>query len=136
MPQPRQILNQRTVAKIKTIVENLTKDTSINNKTTIKYRKFNEGKLSDFNPENQTISSVYTDYAEVDALKGNFSDREVFLAGGKLEIGDVRFLVYKSLISGALRTKDVIVESGVTHDVINIWTDPFDISFVFHCRKF
>ena len=135
MAQPRQILSTRSLTRIKSIVEDLTKDTSINNHVLVKYRKFDESKIDNFNPENQTISSIYTDYAGVDALKGNFSDREVFLSGGNLEIGDVRFLVYKNLISGIPRDKDVLVEGGVTYGVVNIWTDPLDLSFVFHCRR-
>ncbi|MFH1623556.1 MAG: hypothetical protein ABID54_00180 [Pseudomonadota bacterium] len=135
MAQPRQLLSTRSLTRIKNIVGDLTRDSSISNHVTVKYRKFDESKLDDFDPESQSISSVYTDYGEVDALKGNFSDREVFLGGGDLEIGDVRFLVYKELVSGIPRNKDVLVESGVTYGVINVWTDPLDLSFVFHCRR-
>jgi len=132
---PRQILNKYALNKIRDIVEDFSKDKVIS--TTVKYRKFNEGHVDDFNPENQAISStsIYTDYLTVSMVKSMFSDREVFLAGGSLEVGDVRFLVSKDLLSGIPRTRDILVEGGVSYNIKNIWTDPLDLSWVFHGRE-
>lgn len=135
MAEPRKIFSVRALNGIKKVAENLTRDDSL--KVTVKYRKFNE--TTSFNPENQNIASAYTDYATVDALKGHFGDKEVFLSGGMLELGDVRFMVWKSLVGGTPRSKDVLVEnpvlSGVTYNVVDIWTDPLDLSYVFQCRE-
>ena len=131
MAEPRQIFSARTLTKVRDIVGDLVQDSTIN--TVVKYRKFNDSVT--FNPENQGITSAYTDYKDVGTLKGYFSDREVLLSGGMLELGDVRFLVQKDLISGTPRVKDIVVESGVSYNVMNVWTDPFDISFVFQCRE-
>jgi hypothetical protein len=133
MAEPRRILSEKTLSKIRKSIENLTLDDSVN--VTVKYRKFKESTTSTFDPETQAISSIYTDYSNLEALKGNFSDREVFLSGGKLELGDVRFLVFKERLSGTPRNEDVIVESGVSYQVKSVWTDPLDISFVFQTRR-
>ena len=136
MPAPRKIFNNRTLDRIERTIQNLTLDVSIN--TAVKYREFKEGSLSTFDPETQTITSstVYKDHLNLEALRGAFSDKEVLLSGGMLELGDVSFLVHRSRLTVTpKRNKDIIVEGGVSYNVKNVWDDPFGWSYVFQCRR-
>jgi len=134
MPAPRTIFSTRTRAKIKEMVINMAVDSSLG-AITVKYRRFKEG--SAFNPENQAIASVYVDYSGVSVLKGAFTDYEMEQGGGRIELGDVKFLAVQSQVTGVPRPKDVIahISSGVSYDVKDHWEDPFGITYVFQCRE-
>jgi hypothetical protein len=80
------------------------------------------------------------------ALKTYFTDFERMTSSGEVEIGDVRFIVYRDdfvdsaiVVESDISTEDKIVEtknqSGVTYGIVSYSLDPAGLGIVFHCRR-
>jgi len=131
------ILDEKTKATIKKAVKDLISDASINTKVT-----YRQHKAAAFNPENQNISSArWTDYKPVEAIKTYFNDFEMFVSGGEVQKGDVKFIIYKDdLNSSTPSPSDLIIEthnqpSGVTYGIEKVGWDSVGVAYVFHCRR-
>jgi hypothetical protein len=131
------ILDDKTKATIKQAVKEIISDASIN--TQVTYRQH---KITTFDPESQSIGSArWTDYKPVDAIKTYFSDFEMFVSGGAIQKGDVRYIIYKDDLNASTPSpSDLIIEtynqpSGVTYGVEKVGWDSVGVAYVFHCRR-
>jgi len=111
--------------QIITDIREIIQDTSIN--TLIKYRQVSG--VSYYSVEDQTIdiTNLFTDWSGVSAVKGLFTEDEV---GGNIELGDTKFVIMHSSVSGMLTTQDVVIESGVSYNVTDVNHDPLGIVYV------
>jgi hypothetical protein len=131
------ILDDKTKATIKQAVKDLISDASIN--TMVTYRQH---KTAAFDPESQSISSArWKDFKPVEAIKTYYSDFEIFVSGGTIQKGDVKFIIYKDdLNSSSASPSDLIIEtgnvpSGVTYGIEKVGVDSVGIAYTFHCRR-
>jgi len=126
------ILSSSELAQIKSDVNEIVQDTSIN--TTVKYRQFTGGQYA--RVQDQQFSNPYTDWSGVSAIMGLVTRDDQQRVGSEIEVGDTKFVFMQSSVSGELRSKsDLIVESGVTYSVKKITSDPLEIAYVAYGRS-
>lgn len=121
------LLSATDLIQIKADISSIITDTSIG--TLIKYRQFTG--LDYYNSQDQQYNSPYTDWSGVSAIKGLVTRDDVQKVGGRVEIGDTKFVFMQSSVSNAVSSKsDLIIESGVTYDLKKITLDPLGIAYV------
>lgn len=116
------LLSDADIANIKSDIDDIVKDTSIN--TTIKYRQLS-AVTQQYSVEQQdyaAIASIYSDWSGVSALKGLFRDEEV-RDNPNLSAGDQKYVFMQSSVSGELKPSDLIVDGGVTYNVVYVHKD-------------
>lgn len=128
---------ERSKNALKDVLHNLVDDSSINTIVTYKQHKIPS---TAYNPESQSVgTSRWTNFTGLNALKSYFTEFEKFLAGGSVELGDVRFIINKDDVVNTPSPEDRIVEtknqSGVTYNIVTYDADPLGMAYVFHCRR-
>jgi len=112
---------------IKKDVQDIVRDTSIN--TTLRYRQYKGEDYYD--AEDQTYSDLYTNWSGVSALKGVVGNTEVSEA---IQLSDIKFVIMQSGVSNVLSISDVIVEGGVTYNVVDVRADPIGVVYQIFAR--
>lgn len=132
--------NTKSKNALKDVFHAVIDDSSIN--TIITYRQHKGAGIGNYNPENQVVpSTLWKVFSNLNALKTYFTEFEIFTAGGQVEFGDVRFIIWKDDVTNSPGPEDLIVEtknqSGVTYAITEggIQIDPLDIAYIFHCRR-
>lgn len=116
--------------KLRDLMNDFVKDESIN--TIIKYRQ-NIGQ-DYYNPKEQKVLGIYTDWSGVSALKTDLAIEEVEYVNN-LQVGDIKFILDRSSVSGNISVKDVIVESGVSFNITRSKVDPLNLTLTCFARK-
>jgi len=106
------ILSQGTLNSIKAIVGTYIGDPSIGG-VSITY-KMTGTTVSTWSPTAAIIPEMWTTFSGVSAFKGSYDLREVEEAGGRIEVGDCKFIFLTTEVSGTLSVDDVIYESATT----------------------
>ena len=113
------------------LVDEFTEDPSIN--TTIRYRQYTGEDY--YNPENQMYDeAIYTSWSGVSTLMTDVVVMEVERIG-ELQVGDTKFVINRSSVSGVLSTKDIVIESGVSYNVLKLREDPIGLTAIIFGRK-
>ena len=112
-------------------VQEIIRDITVN--VDIKYRQYTGNDF--YNPQDQYYNSPYTDTSGVSAIRGLITRNEVDRIGGGVQIGDAKFVIMQSGVSNVLSTSDLIVESGVTYNIIKITLDSLGIVYQVFGRK-
>jgi hypothetical protein len=122
------LLSSTELAQIKSDIQEIVQDTSIN--TTIKYRQLSKV-TTVYSVEQQKIEyggqTIYRDWSGVSAIMGRFTENEIEKG---IEVGDTKFVIMRSSVSGQLTTSDIVVESGTSYNVKKVMSDPLDIVYI------
>lgn len=121
------------ISDIRTIIEDDTISTSIT-------YHLSGSTVADWDPTDGVIPAMYAASA-VSSFKSSYSLEEVELSGGEIQLGDLKFILMLSAVSGILSTEDRIVEasqdgyqSATTYELVAITRDPLDIAYFLQCR--
>ena len=123
-------MSARDLAQIKRDVQELVQDTGIN--TIIRYRQYVTGEY--FTAEEQRWTDPFTNWSGVSALKGMVTYREAD-PNKNIQVGDTKFVIMQSSVSGTLTTSDFVIESGVTHNLKKVSYDPLGIVYLLYTEK-
>jgi len=124
------VLSRKNIACLRKTLLKFTEDTDYNN--IIKYRRM-EG-MDYYDPETQRTSCQFDDTADVFSLRADVVDMEVERMDD-IQIGDTKFIFDQSAVSGVLSTKDLIIESGVSYNIIKIRQDTLGLTSICFSRK-
>ena len=122
------LLSTQDLSQIRSDIRDIVHDTSIN--TTVKYRQYVGEDF--YNPQDQMYGNPYTDWSGVSAIKGLVTQKEFDKVGGGIEIGDTKFVIMQSDVSGTLSVSDRVVESGATYEIRKLNVDPLDLVYLIY----
>ena len=124
------VLSAKNIACIRKTLHKFTDDEDFNN--VIKYRR----NISEdyYDPETQRTDNQYVDTLNINSLRTDVSDIEVERMDD-IQVGDTKHVFDRVLVEGVLSTKDVIVESGVTYNILKIRTDTLGVTAICFGRK-
>lgn len=135
------ILTSKDLDDIHSTVHGILKDESIGS-ITIGYR-MSGTTVSDFDPTTQLIPSMFA-FTDVSAFKGGYGVEEIKGSGGLIEMGDVKFILMLSSVTGVLSVDDRIYESGTTfqagsssgttYEIKSIDKDPLNLCYFIQAR--
>lgn len=131
------LLTSADIADIRGEVYSLINDESIGS-ITISYRMTGTT-VSSYSPTTAIIPDLWTP-SSVSGWKGSYSLDEV-QKSSLLEMGDVKFIVMLSSVTGVLSVDDRIFESGssyqsaTTYEIKTIGKDPLNIAYFLQCRS-
>ncbi len=106
--------------------------------TTITY-KLSGSTVSDWDPTDGIIPDMYT-ASSVSAFKGSYNLKDMEAAQGLIELGDVKFIIMLSDVSGVLSVDDMIVESAsnvqsaTTYQIKGTKFDPYELVYFLQSR--
>jgi len=130
------ILTQSEIDSIRLDIQDIIGDDVIS--TTITY-KMSGATVSTWNPTTGIIPDMYT-ISSVASFKGSYLLDEIDKSGGLIEMGDVKFILDTSSVSGTLSVDDMIVESNsiyqsaTTYQIKSINRDPLNICYFLQGR--
>jgi len=128
-----QILSSGDLSNIKSILGIYIGDVSLGG-VSITY-KMTGTTVSTWSPTTGLIPEMYTSFSGVSAFKGGYDLKEVEESGGRIEIGDIKFIVLVSNVTGILSVDDKIYEaqtsyqSATTYEVKYFTRDPNSICY-------
>jgi len=132
---------------IHSIVHEVLKDNSLGSRTIL--FRMTGVTVSTFDPTTQAIPDMYTE-SSVSAFKGSYALQEIQSAENRdfegspdalIELGDVKFIVNVSDVTGVLSVDDQIFESGTTmqsattYEVKSISKDPLNMAYFIQSRS-
>jgi len=130
------ILTPQEVAGIVSVIRGIVSDDVIG--TTIILKQSGDT-VSTWSPATQLIPAMWTE-SSVSAFKGSYTLKEIEASGGRIEYGDVKFILTVSQTTGILSTDDMIylsgstMQSATTYRVVDIVRDPLDIAYFLQSR--
>ena len=131
------LLSQADINAIVRDIATIIGDDSIS--TSILYKQTGST-ISTWDPTDGIIPDMWT-VSSVSSFKGSYTLQEIDQSGGDIEVGDVKFIITVSSVSGILSIDDLIVaqatsfQSATTYQVKDIVRDPLNICYFFQCRN-
>ena len=125
------VLSNRDIECIRKTLHDFTDDEDFNN--VITYRRMINQDYYD--PETQRNDNQYEDTPNINSLRTDVVDIEVERMDD-IQVGDTKHVFDRIDVDGVLSTKDVIIESGVTYNILKVRTDTLGVTAICFGRKF
>jgi hypothetical protein len=79
-----------------------------------------------FVPSTGQVIVTWTDFT-IGAIRNELSAREVAASNGLYQMGDLRFLIRRSLLPVTPDKEDRIIVDGVTYEIVSWGSDPIEL---------
>ncbi len=130
------ILTAEEITDLTSDIREIIEDVELS--TTITY-KLSGSTVSDWDPTNGVIPDMYTT-SSVSAFKGSYNLKDMEAGQGLIELGDTKFIIMTSDVSGVLSVDDMIVESAssvqsaTTYQIKGTKFDPYALVYFLQSR--
>ncbi|HEB35875.1 MAG TPA: hypothetical protein ENI18_08550 [Candidatus Aminicenantes bacterium] len=130
------ILTAEEITDLTSDIREIIEDVELS--TTISY-KLSGSTVSDWDPTDGIIPDMYTT-SSVSAFKGSYNLKDMEAAQGLIELGDTKFIIMTSDVSGILSVDDMIVESAssiqsaTTYQIKETKYDPYKLVYFLQSR--